>query len=404
MVATCAQSIMLRPAQRTLAFGETIFSEITALAQRVGAVNLGQGFPDFAPPEFVLEAARAAAADGAEQQYARGDGLPELARAVAASLEPRLGRAIDPLAEVTVTVGATEALFATTLALLDPGDEAILIEPFYDSYPADVAIAGGRCRHVPLRPAGGRWELDLDELARAFGPRTRALYLNTPHNPTGKVFSRAELERVAELCVRHDAVAVCDEVYEQILYDGARHLSLASLPGMAERSVTISSVGKTFSATGWKIGWAVACPAISTAIRRIHQWIPFCVARPLQRAAARVLELAASRGYYDELRRAYRRRRDRLLETVRAAGLEPLVPEGAYYVMVDFARAAGHRFADDVAFCRALTTEVGVAAIPPSAFYSSEHRALARSLARLCFCKDDETLGRAAERLAAARW
>jgi len=387
---------MARPAQRTEGFGETIFSEITALAVEHGAVNLGQGFPDFAPPDFVLEAARDIFARGEGHQYARGPGLVALVEVIARELEPRLGRAVDPLAEVTVTVGATEALFATTLALVDPGDEAVLIEPFYDSYPADVAIAGGRCRYVPLRPDGaGRWALDPDELTRAFSRRTKVVFVNSPHNPTGKVFGREELELIAGLCQRHDAVAICDEVYERMVYDDATHLALASLPGMAERTVTISSAAKTFSVTGWKIGWAVACPALSTAIRRVHQWIPFCVAAPLQLAVARALEQAPARGYYDDLRRTYQARRDRLVQVLAAAGLAPMVPEGTYFVMADTGQD------DDVAFCRRLTVERGVAAIPPSFFYSDEHRHLARSLARFCFCKEEATLEAAAARLGA---
>lgn len=390
---------MAGPAQRTLAFGETIFSEITELARQHGAVNLGQGFPDFAPPDFVLEAAREAVGRADRQQYARGAGLPELVQAIAADLEPRLGRAVDPMAEVTVTVGATEGLFAATLALVDPGREAVLIEPFYDSYPANVSIAGGSCRHVPLRPDGsGGWALDPDELRRAFSARTAVIFVNTPHNPTGKVFGRGELELIAELCIRHDVVAICDEVYDRILFDDAKHVSLASLPGMQERTVTLGSAGKTFSVTGWKIGWAAACPWLSTAIRRVHQWIPFCVATPLQLAVCRALEQAPGRGYHDWLRGMYQAKRDRLVQALRAARLDPLVPRGTYFVVADFSRRG--EFEDDVAFCRHLTTEVGVAAIPPSTFYCAEHRHLAARLVRFCFCKEDATLDAAAARLA----
>ena len=386
-------------AQRALQFGETIFSEISALAVQHGAVNLGQGFPDFAPPDFVLQAAQAAV-EGGEHQYARGAGHLALAEAVAEMTSASLARRIDPRAEVTITVGATEALFATTLALVDPGDEVILFEPFYDSYPADAAIAGALLRYVPLQPdAAGLWRFDPDELRRAFSARTKLIFLNTPHNPTGKVFSRDELELIASLCLEHDALAVCDEVYERIVFDGRRHLHLAAIDGMWDRTVTISSAGKTFSVTGWKIGWTVANARLSAGIRKVHQWIPFAVATPLQVAVALVLRAAAQRDYFDWLRGMYQAKRDELVPMLRAAGMEPLVPEGTYYVVAD-TTALG--FDDDVQLCRHLTTEVGVAAIPPSAFYSEEHKHLARHHARFCFCKGDETLRAAGERLRAA--
>ncbi len=373
---------------------------MTALAQAHDAVNLGQGFPDFPPPAFVLAAAERAAR-GEQQQYARGAGAIELCQRVAADASPGLGRAIDPAREVTITVGATEALFATIMALVEPGEEVLLLEPFYDSYPANVAIAGGCCRYVPLRVEGQRgWGLDLDELAAAMHDGTRLLVLNTPHNPTGKVFDRDELTVIAELCQRHDVLVICDEVYERLLFDGREHLRLASLPGMWERTLTISSAGKTFSVTGWKIGWVIANPKLSLAVRRIHQWIPFAVATPLQLAVAEALERAPELGYYDELRQLYTAKRDRLVSALTDAGLRPLTPGGTYFVIADVgacAEAAG--LEDDVAFCRWLTTEIGVAPIPPSAFYGKEHAALARRLARFCFCKQDASLDQAAERL-----
>ncbi len=386
-------------ARRTEPFGETIFSEISALALAHGAINLGQGFPDFAPPDFVLEAARASL-EGGLQQYARGAGHLPLTEAIAAEASASFGRSLDPASEITVTVGATEGLFASMLALLDPGDEVILLEPFYDSYPANALIAGAVPRFVPLHPgADGRWRLDPDELRAAFSSRTKLLVLNTPHNPTGKVFTREELELCASLCLEHDALALCDEVYEQLRYDGRAHVRLATLPGMWERTVTLSSAGKTFSVTGWKIGWAIASPALSLGIRRLHQWIPFAVATPLQAAVARALVAAAARGYYDELRAFYSARRAELVAILRDAGLRPLVPEGAYYVIADTSALGA---SDDTSFCRQLTTEVGVAAIPPSAFYCEAHRPLARQLARFCFCKRPETLAAAGERLRAA--
>ena len=390
-------------ARRTHQFGETIFSEFTALANEHGAVNLGQGAPDFAPPDFVLRAGRAAMSAPKQQQYARGAGHLPLVEALAQQLSPSFGRAIDPMTNVTITVGCTEGLFATAMALIDPGDEVILIEPFYDSYPADTLIAGGVPRYVPLRPDGqGGWTLDPEELRATFSDRTRLIFLNTPHNPTGKVFSRQELELIAELCQRHDVIAVCDEVYEQIVFDGRQHLRLASLDGMWERTVTLSSAGKTFSVTGWKIGWIVAPAPLCGAIIRIHQWIPFSVATPMQAAVCQVLNEVPERDYYGWLRRMYQDKRDRLVKILSDTPLKPLVPQGTYFIEADTSALAGE-FADDAAVCRYLTTEIGVAAIPPGAFYSEPHKHLAKDHARFCFCKEDATLDAAAERLARLR-
>ena len=387
-----------RGAHRTRLFGETIFSEITALAVKHGAVNLGQGFPDFEPAAFVLAAARRAAEDGANQQYARHGGHPDLVNALADELSPTMDRRLDPLEEITITTGATEGLFASIMALVNPGDEVILLEPFYDAYPADVALAGGTCRHVPLRPDGaGGWGLDPDELRAAFSSATRLLVLNTPHNPTGKVFTEEELQLMAGLCMEFDVLALCDEVYDQLLFDGLQHTRLASLPGMWERTVTLGSAGKTFSVTGWKIGWAVAPANLSLAVRRMHQWIPFTVATPLQIAVAYMLRQAPIEGYYRWLREMYQGKRDRLLQILRDAGMEPSVPQGTYFIMADTSGMGD--FADDGAFCRHLTTEVGVAAIPPGAFYCDAHRHLAHNFARFGFCKRDETLDEAATRL-----
>ncbi len=389
----------LAGARRTHHFGETIFSEFTALAQRHGAVNLGQGAPDFAPPGFVLEAGRAAM-EAPEHQYARGPGHPPLVQALARDLSPSFGRQLDPLAEITITVGCTEGLFATAMALIDPGDEVIMVEPFYDSYPPDTIIAGGVPRYVPLREDGrGGWALDPDELRAVFSDRARVIFLNTPHNPSGKVFSVQELELIAELCQRHDVIAVCDEVYEHIVFDEAEHVRLASLDGMWDRTVTLSSAGKTFSVTGWKIGWVVAPAPLCAAVVRVHQWMPFSVATPLQAAICRTLTEAPGRDYYGWLRRMYQDKRDRLVDLLRATPLTPLVPQGTYFIVADTSALAGD-FSNDVDVCRYLTTEIGVAAIPPSAFYSEPHKHLARHHARFCFCKEDATLDAAGERLA----
>lgn len=362
---------------------------MTALAERHGAVNLGQGFPDFPSPDFVKRAA-VAAIEQDVNQYAPSAGRPSLREAIARRLERRYGWSVDPARQVVVTHGATEALFASILALVDPGDEVILFEPAYDSYLPSIGMACGVPRCYTLRPPD--WAVDRDELAALFSPKTRLLLLNTPHNPTGKVFSAAELGMIAELCLEHDVIAVTDEVYEHIVFNGLSHRPLATFPGMADRTVTVSSLAKTFSVTGWKVGWVAASPELAEAVMRAHQFITFSGAAPLQEAAATAL--AAPAAYYDELAAMYLSRRDFLVSALRRAGLKPIVPQGTYFVMVDI---DGLGFADDVAFCRYLTVEIGVAAIPPGAFYRNP--ADGRKLARFAFCKSDETLALAAERL-----
>lgn len=384
---------MARPyaSRRIAGFSETVFAKYTRLAQAAGAINLGQGFPDFDPPEFVRMALREAAAGN--QQYAPLPGLPVLLEALAHKLAPALGRELSA-DNLQITVGATEGLFASMQALLDPGDEVVLLEPFYDAYPADVTMASGVPRYVPLTPqADGRWSLDLDELRTAFTPRTKAVILNTPHNPTGKVFTAAELDAVVALAEQYDAVIIADEVYEHIAF--VPHLSVASRPGAWPRTITLSSVGKSFSVTGWKIGWAVGPQPLISALRLAHQWIPFAVATPLQQATAHVLQQAETSGYYAELSAIYQRKHDLLLAALSGTPLKPLTSEGSYFVMAD-SSALG---LDDVALCDALPGRVGVAAIPPSAFYSEAHKPLAKHLLRLAFCKRDEALIQAGERL-----
>jgi kynurenine--oxoglutarate transaminase/cysteine-S-conjugate beta-lyase/glutamine--phenylpyruvate transaminase len=393
-------------AARVRGFGATVFAEFTALANATGAVNLGQGFPNFAAPAFVKEAARAAIAADLNQ-YARSAGHPRLVQALAATYGPLFGRALDPLRELVVTVGATEGIFATVQALVDPGDEVILLEPFYDSYPATVTMAGGTPIYVPLRaPANSRhasdWVLDLDELTAAITPRTKLLILNTPSNPLGKVFSRAELAALAEVVVRFNLTVLSDEVYEWMVYPPAEHVRIATLPGMWERTVTLGSAGKTFSVTGWKIGWAIAPPQLTHAIVMAHQWIPFAVSTPMQEAVAVALEESADRGYFAWLSQMYQAKRDHLLTVLDAVGLTPMTPDGSYFIIVDTAAldapvAVGER--RDVAVCRWLTKEIGVAAIPPSPFYSEPHQNLTDNLARFTFCKTDEMLKEAALRL-----
>lgn len=373
-------------------FGTSIFTEMSDLARRSGAVNLSQGFPDFPGPEWVKEAAcRAIRADA--NQYAPSTGVPALRKAISSKMRGLYGLEFDPDSEVTVTTGATEAIHSAFLGLLDPGDEVVAFEPFYDSYPACAAMASAGFRCVPLVPP--RFEFDPGELARAISPRTKLLVVNTPHNPTGKVFSRGELETIAELALERDLLVLTDEVYEHITFEGARHLPLAAFPGMRDRTITISSTAKTFSLTGWKIGWALAAPALSDAVRKAHQFVTFCTATPFQEAMAEAIREAEE--YYARLAAEYAERRAALLEVLGGAGFEVRPPQGTYFAMADY-RPLGFS-GDDLEFCRYLATEVGVAAIPPSSFY--HHPEFGKGFVRFSFCKRLETIRAAGQRLAA---
>jgi len=380
-------------AARIGGIGTSIFTEITALAVERGAANLGQGFPDFPAPAFVKEAAARHIRED-RNQYAASAGVPRLRRALADDHRRRWpdGPPVDPDTEVTIAGGATELLHDALLAICDPGDEVIVFEPAYDAYGPDAAMAGAVVRPVPLAPPD--WRFDPTCLAAAFGPRTRALILNTPHNPTGKMFRREELAEIAALCRRHDVVVIADEVYSEIAF-GTPHVSIATLPGMAERTITIDSMGKTFGVTGWKVGWAIAAPPLTAALRAVHQFVTFTNSAPFQEALADVLPIAARDGYYAGLQADYRRRRDLLADGMRAARLAPLPIDGAYFLLTDL---AARGITDDVAFCRRLTTEAGVAAIPTSVFYTNP--AAAPPFARFCFAKSDDTLRLAAARLA----
>ncbi|WNG17411.1 methionine aminotransferase [Cystobacter fuscus] len=389
---------MSRPvlAGRVAPLGTTVFTEFSALALQHGAVNLGQGFPDFDGPEAVKEAARTAITEGINQ-YAPGSGLRALRMAIAEHSARFYGQQIDPDTMVTVTSGATEAILCVLLGLVDPGDEVVLFEPFYDSYDANIGFVGARPRYVPLRPPDAThatWWFDRDEVRAAFGPRTRLLIINSPHNPTGKVFTREELEFLGGLCAEHDARVLSDEVYEHIVFSPARHVRAATLPVLADRTVTVSSGGKTFSLTGWKVGWFIAPPALNDAVRRAHQFVTFATASPLQFAMAAALRLPDA--YFQELSSSYHARRERLLAGLARAGLKAHSPEGSYFILADI---SGQGHGDDVAFCRHLVTHVGVAAIPPSVFYGPEHRHLGRGFARFAFCKTDAVLDEAARRL-----
>jgi aspartate/methionine/tyrosine aminotransferase len=377
---------------RVQSFGTSVFTEMSRLANQHGAVNLGQGFPDFPGPSFVKEAARAAI-DADLNQYAVSHGVPRLRAAIAREWNERYGMDIDPDREITVTSGATEAIFDAVQALASPGDEIVVFEPFYDSYLPSAIMASATLRTITLRPPD--WSFDPMEAAAAFGPRTRVLLLNTPHNPTGKVFSRDELAMLAELCQQWDVVVVTDEVYERIVFDAAEHLPLAILPGMWERTLTINSTGKTFSMTGWKVGYAIGPARLTAPLRAVHQFVTFASATPFQEAMATALERAHELGYYIDLSGDYHRRRDALKVVLDDANLPTLPVEGAYFLMSDISHLG---FKSDVEFCRWLTSEIGVAAVPPSAFYLDPARA--PLLARFCFAKRAETIQLAAERLA----
>jgi aspartate/methionine/tyrosine aminotransferase len=381
-----------RMAKRVHGIGVSIFSEMSRLALEHKAVNLSQGFPDFPAPGWLKEAAMSAIGKDINQ-YAPSQGAARLRKAIANKAEAQMGIRFDENLEITVTNGATEGIWDSIQALVGPGDEVIVFEPFYDSYVPAIEVAGGTPRFIALQPPD--WHFNREELAALFSEKTRAIIVNTPHNPTGKVFSQDELECIAELCVRYDALAITDEVYEFLLYDGNEHISLATMPGMQERTVTLNSAAKTFSVTGWKVGYICAPADLTEAIRRIHQFVTFCTVAPTQDAIAYALETAPERGYYEQLRQDYTARLDKLQTALDRAGLKPIRPQGTFFVMSDISDLG---FATDVEFARYMTAEVGVACIPPSAFYHDP--ASAPMLARWCFAKTDETLDAASERLA----
>ncbi|PJF41936.1 MAG: aminotransferase [Phototrophicales bacterium] len=383
---------MVQMAKRVAGFGTTIFSEINALAAQHNAVNLGQGKPDFDGPNAILKAASAALMDGLHNQYAHGLGIPTLRKAIAEHERTFYGLELDPDHQVVITVGATEGVFAAILGLVDAGDEVIIFEPFYDSYVPNILMAGAIPRYVPLHPP--TWSFNESDLRAAFSEKTRAIILNSPHNPSGKVFSLSELQLIANLCQEFDVIAITDEVYEHIIFDEVKHIPLITLPNMAERTVKISSLGKTFSVTGWKIGWAVGPTELITGVQRARQFITFSVAHPLQAGAVAALKMPLS--YYDDLRQMYQSKRDQLVEMLNRAGLKASVPQGSYFVMADFSEIFG---GDDVAFARWLIKEVGVACIPPSFFYSPEHRHIVAKQARFAFCKSDIVLEAAQSQL-----
>ncbi|WP_454343471.1 pyridoxal phosphate-dependent aminotransferase [Streptomyces canus] len=378
--------------RRLAEFGTTIFAEMSALALRTGSINLGQGFPDTDGPEEVREAAVRALRDGRGNQYPPGPGVPELRTAIAAHQERRYGLAHDPDTEVLVTAGATEAIAAALLALVEPGDEVVAFEPYYDSYAACIAMAGGTRVPVTLRPHENSFRLDLDELRAAVTDRTRLLLINTPHNPTGTVLTREELTAIAELAVERDLLVVTDEVYEHLVFDSAEHLPLATFPGMRERTVTIGSAGKTFSFTGWKVGWVTAAPELVTAVRSAKQYLTYVSSGPFQYAVAEALALPDS--YFAAFREDMLAKRDLLSAGLATAGFKVFRPAGTYFITTDI-RPLGE--SDGFAFCRALPERAGVVAIPNAVFY--DHREAGAPFVRFAFCKRTEVLADAAERL-----
>ena len=379
-------------AARTAGFTESVIREMTRLNAIHGGINLAQGFPNFAAPQALKDAAKRAI-DADINQYAITWGAKSLRDALSRTYAELYGMTVDPETMLTITCGATEAMISTLLALVDPGEEVVVLEPFYENYGPDTDIAGARPVYVPLRPPENVF--DRDELRKAFGPRTKAIIVNTPNNPTGRVFTRDELTFIASLCVEHDVVAVTDEIYEHIRYEG-EHIPIATLPGMAERTVTISGASKTFSVTGWRVGWIVAPPELTAGIRKVHDFVTVGAPAPLQEAVAE--GLALGRPYYESLATEYRRRRDLLVPALEAAGFAPRRPEGAYYVLCDITPFG---FDDDTAFARWLASEVGVAGVPGSSFYSEP--ALGKHLIRFTFCKTQDVLEAAAERLMRTR-
>lgn len=380
---------MARTADRVRYFTESVIREMTRWAHQFGAINLAQGFPDFPAPEPLKEAAVRAIQED-YNQYAITWGSPRLREAIAEKYRRFYEMEVDPERHITVCCGATECMIATLLALLNPGDEVIIFEPFYENYGPDTWISGAKPVYVPLRPP--EWTFDPEELRRAFSNRTRAIILNTPHNPTGHVFSEEELRWIAELCQRYDVYAITDEIYEHILYDGHRHIPIATLPGMWERTVTISGMSKSYAVTGWRIGWCIAPEDLTNAIRKVHDFLTVGAPAPLQEAGVVALQLPMA--YYEQMRADYDRRRRLLVEGLEALGFEVWRPQGAYYVMTDF-RAFGAE--DDVSFAMRLVREIGVAVVPGSSFYAHPERG--RTQVRFAFCKREETLREAVARL-----
>ena len=391
----------MRTSFRTQQFPESIIREMTRVALSVGAVNLSQGYPDFGAPAAIKEAAAKAIQDD-HNQYSVTWGLKPLRDALASHYQRRYEMDVDPDKNLVVCCGATECMIASMLAIVNPGDEVIFFEPYYESYIPNCHITQSTPRFVSLRPpvdgqlnglaGAGEWWFDPNDLAAAFSDKTKVIIVTSPHNPTGKVFNRAELECIAALCQQHDVIVLTDEIYEFITYDGARHIPLATLPGMADRTVTISGMSKTFSVTGWRLGYAVAPEDLMASIRKAHDFMSVCAATPLQHAAIAALNLGDD--YYAKMQADYTWRRDFMIQTLREVGFKPVVPQGAYYTMADFSAVSTE---DDLTFGMRMAKEIGVACVPGSPFFSRPE--LSRNIVRFAFCKREATLRQAAERL-----
>jgi aminotransferase len=382
--------------RKASSFTESVIREMTREAIKHNAVNLSQGFPDFAAPADIKQAAMRAIAEDINQ-YAITWGAPAFRQAIARKTKWYLNLDVDAETEVTVTCGSTEGMIASMMATVDPGEEIIVFEPFYENYAPDAVLSDARPRYVPLRAPA--FDFDRDELRAAFNEKTKAIIICNPNNPTGKVFARDELEFISELCQEHDALCFTDEIYEHIIYPRddrkIEHISMAQLEGMRQRTVIVNSMSKTYSVTGWRVGYVIAPPAITNAVRKVHDFLTVGAAAPLQAAGAYALSLPAE--YYDQLQKDYQARRDMLLSVLTAAGFRVFRPHGAYYIMTDI---SDFGFANDIEFTRFLVREIGVACVPGSSFYQNSERGTAAQQVRFCFCKKDETLQRASERLA----
>ena len=378
-----------RVSSKASQFTESVIREMTRFAFEHGAINLSQGYPDFPAPEELKEAACQAIRDDINQ-YAITWGAKAFRDAVAAKTQRYLGLEVDPERDITVCCGSTEAMIAAMLAIIDPGEEVVIFEPYYENYGPDAIISGAVPRFVKLRPPD--WSFDEAELAAAFNNKTKAIIINTPNNPTGKVFTREELTQIADLCRKWDAIAITDEIYEHILFDGAEHVAIATLPGMVERTVTINAMSKTYSVTGWRVGWTIAPPDLTSAIRKVHDFLTVGAAAPLQEAGVVAMNLPNE--YYEQLQSDYDRRRTNVLAMLKNSGIEYYVPRGAYYVMTEI---GAFGFDDDVEFTKHMIKEIGVAVVPGSSFYSDP--AEGRTQVRFCFCKKDETLAEAERRM-----
>src|ERR1700726_1805190 len=405
------ESTMTQLARRMLSakaeqFTESVIREMTRLALKHNAVNLSEGFPDFAAPEEIKEAARKAISDDINQ-YAITWGAKPLRDAVVEKFSRTNGVSIDPEREITVCCGSTEAMMSAMMAIINPGDEVVVFEPFYENYGPDAILSGATPRFVKMRPPADEnsvWTYDEKELAAAFGPQTKAIILNTPNNPTGKVFTRAELEFIRDLCVRWNAFCITDEIYEHILYDGAEHISMARIDGMRERTIVINGMSKTYSVTGWRVGWAIAPPNATAAIRKVHDFLTVGAAAPLQQGGA--IALKSPDSYYQNLANSYREKRERLLKILSAAGFTVFKPRGAYYIMTDISgfdfngarRSNSEKTTNDVAFAKFLVEKVGVPVVPGSSFYGNAADGCTQ--VRFTFCKKESTLAAAEQRLA----